>query len=184
MKQFIWEREAVLTCSVAPGQHLPHSAQPIIWHLVCLDRDLCGNNMFQQRLLICVMPVVWMEKTLISLWSPFSTKSALSDGRCELWKLWFCLRCFRIHGCLIRSYHCADLHSSNAFTPENVIFRGVVNTHTRLQLQAIYGMQQKTAVIKHLSEKIGLHTAKIWFPVLMVFVWGWRWLLSRCTVLF
>lgn len=69
----VYMEEAVPTCSMAPGQHPPHSAQPIIWHLVLLDRDLCGNSMFLQRLLICVMSVVWKGKTLISLWSPSCT---------------------------------------------------------------------------------------------------------------
>lgn len=49
---------AVLTCSVAPGQHPPQPAQPIIWHLVLFDRALCANSMFQQRLLICVVSAV------------------------------------------------------------------------------------------------------------------------------
>lgn len=78
----VYMEEAVLTCSMAPGQHLPQSAQPIIWHLVLLDRDLCGNSTFQQRLLICVMPVVWKGKTLISLWSPFSTLYGGDEVRC------------------------------------------------------------------------------------------------------
>lgn len=59
---------AVPTCSVALGQHPPQPAQPIIWHLVVLDGNLCSNSMFQQRLLICVMCVVVEGKTLISRW--------------------------------------------------------------------------------------------------------------------
>ncbi len=94
VRRFIME-EAVPTCSVAWGQHPPHSAQPIIWHLVLLDRDLCGNSMFRQRLLICVMSVVWRGKTLISLWPPFSTLQG-----CFGWALFWdvktcsCFRCF------------------------------------------------------------------------------------------
>ena len=71
----VYTEEAVLTCSMASGQRLP---PPIIWHLVLLDGVLCGNSMFQQRLLICVMSVVCKEKTLFSLWSPFNTLYGVS----------------------------------------------------------------------------------------------------------
>lgn len=73
----VYTEEAVLTCSMASGQRLP---PPIIWHLVLLDGVLCGNSMFQQRLLICVMSVVCKEKTLFSLWSPFNTLYGVSAG--------------------------------------------------------------------------------------------------------
>lgn len=75
VKRFIWKKLFLLVW-MARGQHLPHSAQPIIWHLVLLDRDLCGNSMFQQRLLICVMPVVCKGKRLF----PYDHRWALGWG--------------------------------------------------------------------------------------------------------
>lgn len=105
----VYMEEAVLTCLVASGQKLLHSAQPIIWHLVLLDRDFCGNSMFQQRLLISVMPVVCKGKTLISLWSQISTLSTVETesawdwgmfGDVKPWQLFwmFCIYLFIFFG--------------------------------------------------------------------------------------
>ncbi|MEQ2261394.1 hypothetical protein XENORESO_009785, partial [Xenotaenia resolanae] len=64
MKRSIWKKLFLLVHSLQASIYLPvHSLLSDIWSL--FDRDLCGNSMFQQRRLICVMPVVWKGKTLI-----------------------------------------------------------------------------------------------------------------------